>query len=84
MGGWSEVWSTLAVVRAAIWPKRMTEQVETDRRTATITHQIRIRYADGVDEECRVLFGDRVFEVVSVINPEERNRHLDLMCEETK
>lgn len=84
MGGWSEEWTTLASVRAAIWPKRMMERVEGDKRTSTITHQIRVRYLDGVDETCRVMFGDRIFEVVSVVNPEERGRHLDLMCEETK
>jgi SPP1 family predicted phage head-tail adaptor len=84
MGGWTEEWSTLATVRAAIWPKKMVEQVEAGKRTATVTHQIRVRYLDGIDEECRVVFGDRVFEVISVLNVEERNRTLDLMCEETK
>jgi SPP1 family predicted phage head-tail adaptor len=84
MGGWTEEWSILATVRAAIWPKKMVEQVETGKRTATVTHQIRVRYLDGIDEECRVVFGDRIFEVISVLNVEERNRTLDLMCEEAK
>ena len=84
MGGWTESWATLATVRAAIWPKRMVEQVERDKRTATVTHQVRVRYMEGIDEECRVKCGARVFEVVSVINHEERNKYLDLMCEETE
>lgn len=84
MGGWTEAWTTVATVRAAIWPKRMVEQVETEKKTATITHQIRVRYLDGIDEDCRVVFGDRVFEVISVLNVEERNKTFDLMCEESK
>lgn len=82
MGGWTEEWATLSTVRAAIWPKRMVEQVEGEKRTANITHQVRVRYLDGIDEVCRVVFGGRIFEVISVINPEERNKYLDLMCEE--
>ena len=85
IGGFSEEWVDLyAGTRAAIWPKKMVETNEAGKVTATITHQIRIRYASGIDELCRVLFGTREFEIISILDPEERHEILDLMCEEKR
>jgi len=83
IGGYSEEWVDLYTdARAAIWPKKMVEASETGRTVATITHNIRVRYFPDVDETCRVLFGTREFEIKSILNWEERDRYLDLICEE--
>jgi len=85
MGGFLEEWTPLLEgVSAALWPKKGTEQVEQGQKMATLTHQIRIRYRDGVDETCRVKFKGREFEVISALNWEERNVFLDLYCEEKR
>lgn len=49
---------------------------------AEITAKITIRYLEGVSTEMRVILGERIFEIGSVINPEEKNISLILMCKE--
>jgi SPP1 family predicted phage head-tail adaptor len=49
---------------------------------AEVTHRIRFRHLSGVVPTQRVVFGSRTFEILSVINPEERNRELELLCKE--
>lgn len=48
----------------------------------TITHVVGIRYRADVRVSDEVLFGARTFEIVRVLNPEERNRELQLLCVE--
>lgn len=48
----------------------------------TISHQIRIMYRPGVLESWRVKFGKRYFNIVSIVNVEEKNEFLDLICKE--
>ena len=47
-----------------------------------VTHRITIRYRAGITPRMRVVFGARTFNIRAVINPEERNRMLELLCEE--
>ena len=49
---------------------------------AEISTKVNIRYLAGVTTEMRVLFKDRTFEINSIINPEEKNVSLLLMCKE--
>lgn len=42
------------------------------------THEITTRYAPGIDSRMRVRYGDRLFELTSVRNVEERDRALML------
>jgi SPP1 family predicted phage head-tail adaptor len=82
MGGSVDVWSTEATVRAAIWPISANERMRSASPTMSTTHHIQLRYHDGLSPKWRVLFGTRYFNIVSVINKEERNYHIDLLCEE--
>lgn len=49
---------------------------------AEATHQINIRYRPDVKPEMRVKFGNRVFDINSVDNVEERNWELDMVATE--
>jgi SPP1 family predicted phage head-tail adaptor len=51
--------------------------------TSEISHKIRIRYLASVTPKLRIKFGTRYFDIVSVINPDERNEYLEMMCRET-
>jgi SPP1 family predicted phage head-tail adaptor len=82
MGGFSQTWSTAATVRAAIWPISATEQKRAAAPTMTITHQVRIRYYANLRGDWRIKFGSRYFSVVSIINTNEKNEILDIMCKE--
>jgi SPP1 family predicted phage head-tail adaptor len=67
---------------AAIWPASAKEARENMREGLTVTHTVRMYYRDGIDATMRVLFGNRSFDIVSIINPEEADVYLDLVCAE--
>lgn len=82
MGGFTTVWTDSLKVWSAIWPTSASEQVKSLKETMTISHRIRIRYKSGVLSSWRVKFGSRYFNIVSLVNPEERREWLDLICKE--
>jgi SPP1 family predicted phage head-tail adaptor len=82
LGGFVVVYSDLATVWAAIWPVSATERVSANTITLINTHRIRIRYRMGFKSSWRIKFGNRYFSIVSIINPNEANEYLDLMCKE--
>ena len=83
MGGFDVVWTDYATVFAAIWPtsaKELTQSMQTDM---VITHKIRVRYRSAFKPSWKLKFGSRYFNIVSILNPNERNEWLDLMCKES-
>jgi len=77
-----EGWSTDATTWASIEPMSGKELVNAQQVVANITHKIIIRFRSGIAPQQRILFGSRIFNIESVINPEERNRELQLLCTE--
>ena len=75
-------WQDVATVWAAIEPLRGREFFESQQVNAEVTTRIRIRYRPGITPTMRVVFGNRVFDIQAVINVDERNRELHLMCRE--
>lgn len=54
-------------------------------QVAEVTHAIRMRYfaaTVALKPKDSILFGTRVFEIVSKLNPEEANVYFDLLCKE--
>lgn len=47
---------------------------------AQITHRITIRWMKGVKSNQNVIFNDRTFQIVAVLNPDERTVVLSLLC----
>ena len=84
MGGLVAVWTTLTTAWAAIWPVSAKERVSNQQLETQLTHKIRIRYQSGIASANRVRFGARYFKVVSIINQDERNIQLDLLCTEVE
>lgn len=84
MGGYEDGWTDVATVRAAVWPVKASEAIANMRETVTVTHRVRLRYRDDIDETCIIIFRSRELEIKAAINPEERNEYLDLLCEEKK
>lgn len=82
MGGTAVTWADVATVWAAIWPVSASEQTQAQSTTMVISHRIRIRYRSVLKASWRIKFGNRYFNIVSVVNPNEANEFLDLMCKE--
>ena len=82
-GGVTESWVTFATVRAEIKPVSGREYFANEQQNSTISHKVAIRYLVGVTAKMRILFGARIFDIVSPpINFEERNIEMVLMCRE--
>jgi len=80
-------------IPAGIWPIRGDEYHLANQSQSNITHRIQMRWmplSDGsmITPRCRIKYSDpelqvdRFFEIVSVINIDERNRTLQLMAKE--
>lgn len=81
-GGATEEWVPVATVWARVEPMRGLERFASDQTSSRVTHQVTIRHRSGITPQMRVVLGDRIFTVRSVLNPEERGEVLRLECEE--
>jgi SPP1 family predicted phage head-tail adaptor len=84
-------WTTNVANWADVRPVRGANYFASMQLQSAITHQVTMRYITlGNTTEirpgyCRVRFGStgqRVLNIISVINPDERNISLELMCAE--
>lgn len=76
---------TVAHAKASIKQLSAREKFGVASFAATATHRLVLRWQpelDAIDSSWRVLFGDRVFEILSHDNVEERNRVIELICQE--
>ncbi len=81
-GGFSESWAAVATLWCDVRPLAGAETVEADRLAGRVSHEIALRYRAGVVPAMRFRDGARVFEIVSVIDVDERRRWLKCLCEE--
>ena len=84
-GGQTDPWASPIVV-ATVWgrvePLRGRERLQAGRLEARHSHRITLRYRADVGAGQRVRFGTRLFNVRAVANRGERNRWLELLCDE--
>lgn len=84
-GGFSDPWASptvVATVWASVVPLSGSEQFRGMQLEDKITHKITMRYRAGVTAKNRIVFGTRPFNIRVVRNIDERDRWLELMCEE--
>ncbi len=81
-GGVVTTWQTFADRWAAIEPLSGRELFAAQQLANTVSIRVRLRYLAGVTPAMRVLYGTRTFSIQAVINVEERNEELQLLCEE--
>ena len=82
MGGFTATWIDAATVWAAIWPTSAAELIQSMQTDMVISHRVRIRYRSVLRPSWRIRFGLRYFNIVSIINPNERGEWLDILCKE--
>lgn len=81
-GGSTTEWETVAEVWAAIWSRSADEDFRFDRVAGTATHDVWIRHRADVSPDMRIRFGSRVFDVLGVIDVEDRGVWLKCPVEE--
>lgn len=82
LGEGEETWVDRGTIWAEIRPLRGNEFWMAQQVNSKITHKITTRYYQNIDSVNRLKFGDRLFEIISVINPDERCSELNFLCEE--
>ena len=82
LGNQVSEWFTVATAWAAIEPIRGEEYWAAGAQQGETIHRVTMRYVPGVTPEHRLLFGDRILEIESTLNLEERSRLLELLCKE--
>ena len=81
-GSSSETWTTQISLWAKIHPISGREYYSAQQTQAELTHNIYARYTPGVAPEDRVLWGGRTFNILEVINVDERSEEMILRAKE--
>ena len=77
-----EIWNDVLTTWANINPISGKEYYSAETINSDLTHKIRLRYRKGLTPDMRVIYNDRIFYIISVINEYEKNTMLQLMCRE--
>lgn len=76
------VWTDFTLSRASMNPISGKQYLNSEAIKSEISHQIHLRYIPNLDPTMRVKFGDRYFQIITIINFQEMNKELQLMCKE--
>jgi SPP1 family predicted phage head-tail adaptor len=76
LGGFAEGWAEVATLFARIEPVAADSIFGADQTLETVTHRITLRHRDGVASGMRFAKGDRVFDILTVHDPDESRRYL--------
>jgi SPP1 family predicted phage head-tail adaptor len=76
VGGHVESWSEVATVFALIEPVAAASVFGADQTLEEVTHRISLRAREGLASGMRFTKGARVFEILTVHDPDESGRYL--------
>lgn len=75
-------WETVATVWASVSPLTGKAFMGAKQAQSHVSHLVRMRFRGDIAPEMRVLHAGRWLHIDAVLNVEERNRELHLMCVE--
>lgn len=75
-------WSDVATVWGSVEPVRGREFEDVSFAGAEVSTKIVLRYRSGVVPEMRATEGDNIYDILAVINVDNRDRELNLYCRE--
>lgn len=78
-------WAEVATVWASVTPGASNERflASAGQRVAEVTHTVRLRFKTGLTPKMRLIWeSTRILEIISVIDPDMRNRTIVLLCSE--
>lgn len=81
-GSVSYGWETFATVWAKVMIKSGKEYWASAKINAELSGIIKCRYLSGVLPSMRIVYGSRTFEILAVIDIEERHRELEIQVKE--
>lgn len=78
----ADTWTDVDTVWASVEPLSGREFLDARQMQADVTTRVTIRYLAGVIPSMRVKYGTRTLDILGVVNREERDRTMELMCRE--
>lgn len=81
-GGQVSTWVTVWTKKAFVKPVSGYERLRSAQLQASQTHVVYMRWFDGLTAKHQIKFGDRLFQIRFPKNVEERNRWLEVTCDE--
>jgi head-tail adaptor len=87
-GGQSETWTTINSVYALIEALSASERSAAASYSTDVSHRVTCRFDPGTFADprmvasYRVLYGTRIFNIAGMLNIDEANRTVQLMCDE--
>lgn len=81
-GGVARSYNAVATVWAALTPLSERESVSAEELGANLTHRITIRAGVSVTTRHRFTLGTRVFRIVTLRDPDESGRFVEILAEE--
>jgi SPP1 family predicted phage head-tail adaptor len=75
-------WENVVTVWAEILPLTGQEQLLAQEHEQETTHKITMRHHDGITSDYRIRYGQRTFEIQSIVDVEEEHWELELMVTE--
>ncbi|GHD06492.1 phage head closure protein [Tianweitania populi] len=75
-GGHVEHWTEVATVFARLEPVRADARFGADQSLESVTHRVTLRFRDLVKSGMRFRLGARLFDIVTVHDPDESGRYL--------
>lgn len=77
-----EPWTLSTILWGSLEPLSGRELIAAQQAQAETTHRVRVRYEADIVPTMRISYGGRYFQILSIINREERGRELEIMCKE--
>ena len=76
LGGHSETWSEIGLLFGMIEPVAANSIISADQTLEMVTHRITIRRREDIRSGMRFAKGPRVFDIVTIHDPDESGRYL--------
>ena len=81
-GGIAQAFSPTTIIYANIKPTGANSSYRQGMVQEKVTHEVTLRYMSNIDTNSIIVFGNRKLNVRGIINVDERDRFLKLLCEE--
>lgn len=78
----TRTWTTVETVRGAVRPFTAREHHQANAVRSEVTHEILIRFYDGLTQRHRLVYDSRTFNILSILNTDERNVQMVIMAKE--
>lgn len=81
-GGITTTYTTRRTCWSKITPMTGKEIYKFQKFDMRISHSVKLYYYSALEPSWRIKYGTRYFNIISIINDEEDNKSMSLLCEE--